>query len=101
MDSRRADKEDRPMASTKQFEYESYEDNETVQRYLASILDGFKNGRINLNSDEETISLKPNGLIQFRVKVQTKARANKLSIKMQWKEPDKQSKKPKSIEISS
>jgi amphi-Trp domain-containing protein len=89
------------MASSKQFEYESFEDSQTVQRYLASLLEGFKNGRINLNSEEETISLKPNGLIQFRVKVQTKARANKLSIKMQWKEPGKQAKKPKGIKISS
>jgi amphi-Trp domain-containing protein len=90
----------RQMASNKQFEYESYEDNQTVQRYLSSLIEGFKNGRINLNSEDETISLQPNGLIQFRVKVQTKARTNKLSIKLQWKERERP-KKTKTMQISS
>ena len=87
--------------AAREFEFESYEDNQTVQRYLESLIEGFKNGRINLNSDEECISLHPNGLIHFRVKVQSKSRANKLSIKLQWKNPDRKSKPPKSIEITS
>jgi amphi-Trp domain-containing protein len=77
------------VAKDNQFEFESYEDTESVQRYLQSLLDGFRNGRITLNSDKECVVLSPRGLIQFQVKVEKKSRQNKLSLKLYWKEAER------------
>jgi amphi-Trp domain-containing protein len=83
--------ENENMAKDNQFEFESLENTDTLQRYLQSLIDGFRSGRITLNSDRDCIVLNPNGLIQFQVKVEKKSRQNKLSLKMSWKETSQDS----------
>ncbi len=71
------------------FEYESIQDNETVGNYLESFVKGFRRGKINLKTDENTIELEPNNLLQFTVKSEKKGNESRIAIKVSWSDADK------------
>ncbi|MBG0788955.1 MAG: amphi-Trp domain-containing protein [Desulfovibrionaceae bacterium] len=73
------------MAEEK-FIFDSLQDCRTIKDFLASLTDGFDKGSITLSTDEDAIELCPMGLLNFTVKAKKKGNANKLSIKVEWKD---------------
>lgn len=88
------------MAGTQEFEYESVQTRESVQEFLKSLVEGFENSRISLKSDQEEILLTPQELLNFSIKAKRKGLKNKLSFKIEWKEPEA-NKKQGTISIES
>lgn len=76
------------MAKDLEFEHESIQDNETVGDYLASLIEGFKKGKIVLSSDEHQIELTPNNNLHFDLNAKRKGNKSKLSIKLSWRNTD-------------
>jgi amphi-Trp domain-containing protein len=74
------------MADHGSFEYASYQDLETIQRFLESLNQGFAKERIVLSSGDDTIELTPKNLLKFAVRAKKKEGKTKLSIKISWKE---------------
>jgi amphi-Trp domain-containing protein len=74
------------MAEYGSFDYESYQDLETIQKFLGSLNNGFANERIVLSSGDDTIELHPKNLLKFSVRAKKKEDKTKLSIKISWKE---------------
>ncbi len=74
------------MARDEQFEHESFQDNETIGKYLDALVEGFQKGTITLSSEGDQVVLSPNNLLQFQVKARKKGSKSKLSIKISWKE---------------
>ncbi len=74
------------MADDHLFEYEAFQDNETIGGYLSALVEGFEKGRISLRSLDEEIVLSPNNLLQVSIKARKKGSKNKLSIKVTWKD---------------
>jgi len=72
-------------SNNKQFDYESYQDNDTIANYLSALIDGFKNGKISLQSKTGDIILNPNNLLQFSMKARQKDEKSKITIKIEWK----------------
>jgi amphi-Trp domain-containing protein len=68
------------------FEYESYQDLETIQNLLASLNQGFAKERIVLSSGDDTVELEPKNLLKLSVRAKKKEDKTKLSIKISWKE---------------
>lgn len=68
------------------FEYESYQDLDTIQKFLESLHQGFDKERIVLTSGDDTIELQPKNLLKFSVRAKKKEDKTKLSIKVSWKE---------------
>jgi len=74
------------MADEK-FIYDSLQDPESITRFIATLRDGFENGRISLLTNGEEIVLSPKGLLNFSVKAKRKRDGeSKLTIKVAWKE---------------
>ncbi len=71
------------MAEQKFF-FESFQDSETIKSYLESLIKGIAEKKIVLTTDDEDITLHPNGLLKLTVKAKKKADKNRLSIKMAW-----------------
>ena len=88
------------MPKSKEFEYESLQDTQTIRQYLQSLIDGFENGRITLNSEDERIILHPKSLLRFTIKAQTKDDKSRLYIAISWKNSSKDAGK-ENISISS
>jgi amphi-Trp domain-containing protein len=74
------------MAKYGNFEYESYQDLETIQKVLESLNQGFTKQRIVLSSGDDTIELEPKNLLKFSLRAKKKENKTKLSIKISWKD---------------
>ena len=74
------------MTEYGKFEYESYQDLQTIQKFLESLQDGFIKGKITLSSGTDELVLEPKNLLNFRVKAKKKESSCKLEIKISWKE---------------
>lgn len=74
------------MADYGSFEYSSYQDLNTIQKFLESLNQGFAKERIVLSSGDDTIELEPKNLLKFGVRAKKKEDKTTLSIKISWKE---------------
>ena len=91
------------MSNDQKFEFDSFQDNTSIQSFLQSLLDGFSKKKIVLSSDTDEIILHPDTLVRFSVKAKKKDGVkNELGIKISWKDPKIELKAPdKTIKISS
>jgi amphi-Trp domain-containing protein len=84
--------------SEEKFVFDSLQDSETIRDFLTSLTDGFEKGCITLSTNGDAIELAPSGLLNFMVKAKKKGSANKLSIKVAWKDSGK-GQKPADTEL--
>jgi amphi-Trp domain-containing protein len=87
------------MSKEEQFEYESLHDNQTVGKYLKALIQGFEKGRISFVSEEGRIVLCPNNLLRLRIKAVKKDDTNRLSVRISWKDSQKEEPKESNISI--
>nr|WP_320010739.1 amphi-Trp domain-containing protein [uncultured Desulfobulbus sp.] len=71
------------MAKQK-FSYDSIQDVSSVRRYLKTLIRSIDEGKIALNSEEESIELHPKGLLHFSIEARKKGRKNKLTLELSW-----------------
>ncbi|MGD9157416.1 MAG: amphi-Trp domain-containing protein [Desulfobacteraceae bacterium] len=76
------------MTDSRRFEHESYEDTETIKRYLKSIIEGFENGSITLTDGKEELKLKVESLLKLKIKGKQKGPRNKLEFTVSWSNRD-------------
>ncbi|MDA8402635.1 MAG: amphi-Trp domain-containing protein [Desulfobacteraceae bacterium] len=91
------------MSNDQKFEFDSFQDNTSIQSFLQSLLDGFAKKKIVLSSDTDEIILHPDTLVRFSVKAKKKDGVkNELGIKISWKDLKIGLKNPdKTIKVSS
>ncbi|RJP85765.1 MAG: amphi-Trp domain-containing protein [Desulfobacteraceae bacterium] len=91
------------MSGDQKFEFDSFQDNTSIQSFLQSLLEGFAKKKIVLSSENDEIILHPDALVRFSVKAKKKDGVkNELGIKISWKDPKIELKAPdKTIKISS
>lgn len=77
------------MASSKDsgvFEYRSFQDIDSIGKYLRALADGFEQGRLSFRSGESELQVTPEGLLDFGIKVKEKNGHVKISLKLDWDE---------------
>ena len=74
------------MSADESFTHESLEDMRSIARYLEAVLEGLRQGKIQLEQNGDSVALHPHGLINFRVKAKKKGERSKLSLKLSWRE---------------
>lgn len=87
------------MSKDREFEHESYQDNLTISKYFQSLIEGFENGKILLQTEEEEIAMYPNDLLKFSIKAKTDGDKSKLTLKISWKSHRKLDGKEESVFI--
>lgn len=70
---------------SQEFEYDSYQDSDSIAKYLQELLEGFREGHIYFEQEGETIDLSPRGLLRFQVRAQQKKHKQSLRLKISWK----------------
>jgi len=68
------------------FEFDSVQDEKSIQAFLAALTEGFGKGRVVLRSESEEIVLCPGALVSFGVKAKRKDGESKMTIKISWKD---------------
>jgi amphi-Trp domain-containing protein len=74
------------MAEYGSFDYESYQDRQSILHFLESLREGFAKGKITLSTGTDAIVLEPKDLLNFRMKAKKKQSRSKLELKISWKE---------------
>lgn len=68
------------------FEHESLEDQESIIKYLETIIDGFKSGKLTFGNNKKSVDLSPQGLLKLKINVSSNEKKVKLGLNMEWKE---------------
>ncbi len=76
------------MTDQGSFEYESYQDIQSIQKFLTSLSEEFKQGKVTLSSGEKAIELLPSGLLKFKILAKKKEKGSKLQIRITWHEEE-------------
>ncbi len=83
------------------FEFESVEDEKSIQAFLTALSDGFGKGRVVLSSEGGRIELSPHAMLTFSVKARRKEGENRLAIRVSWRDQDGQDKAVKGLNVES
>jgi len=75
------------MASSEyqEFEHESLQDRRSIVEYLAALGEGFRQGKLSLSRNGETVVLATPDLLRFDVQAKQKRDRAQLVVKMSWK----------------
>lgn len=73
------------MSKEQRFEYESFQDTQSIVQYLEALVEGFKNKRIAFSSDNKEIVFNPEDVVKFEVKAVSKEDKARIGIKVSWK----------------
>ena len=74
------------MSHDGKFEFDSVQDEKSIQTFLAALTEGFGRGRVVLRSEAEEIVLTPGALVNFGVKAKRKDGERKMTNKIAWKD---------------
>ncbi|MCR4317767.1 MAG: amphi-Trp domain-containing protein [Planctomycetes bacterium] len=83
-----------------EFSHESLQDAKSISKYLGALMEGFESGSIELGSAEQTMVLKPQGLLDFEIRAKKSGSRSRVSLKLSWRE-DSDKKPPKNLKIKS
>lgn len=86
------------MPQSNHFEYDSYQDNDSILQYLKALQEGFENKRLVFSSDNREIVLTPEDIVRFSVKAIQKQDKSKIEIKISWKTQESKHDKSMTIE---
>ena len=75
----------------KTIKHDSYQDADTIKQYLQQIIDGLDKGKVVISNGEETIKLKPNGLLAFSLTASQGKAIQLLRFKIEWTPEDAES----------
>lgn len=74
------------MAERVEFEHECAEDTQSVVRWLDALREGLARGELELASGQQTLTLRPRGLLHARVRARQRGRERVLSLRLTWNE---------------
>lgn len=76
------------MSREEVFSFASLQDRMTICRYLEVVRDGFQQGTINFSNKDNSLVLKPHGLIRFEIKAGLQDKEVTLNLAFRWEEQE-------------
>lgn len=73
------------MGKKHTFEHESLQDRETIVAYLEALTAGLRSGELRLSQGEQTLELKPSGLLTLSVRAARKRERVRLDLRVSWR----------------
>ena len=89
------------MADRDDFKHDSLQDTESVVRYLKAMIDGFEKGHLEFTTDDQSLELEPQGLLELEVRAKRRGGRVKVSLKFSWREePEETRERSNGLKIS-
>jgi len=82
------------------FRHESLQDSKTIKDILKSLTDGLASGRLSFSDADDSIELRPKGLMNLKITASQEDSLNKVNIRITWQSEDKD-KENKSLKVKS
>ncbi|MBF0117518.1 MAG: amphi-Trp domain-containing protein [Desulfobacterales bacterium] len=89
------------MNGIEEFEHDSYQDRESIKKYLLAIVEGFEKGSVSFRVEQDSILMPLDNFLRFKIKAKRREEKNKLYISISWKEKQASSRKKENIVIGS
>ena len=83
------------------FRHDSLQDRQSIQGILKSISNGLAKGKISFSDEDDSIVMRPEGLLDLKVTASQEPRKNRISIRISWQTDDDKQKKKKKLSVSS
>lgn len=77
------------MSSGQRFKHESIQEPASIVKYLKALCDGFAQEAVTFSSEDQSLVLKPKGMINLEVDAKSKDGEMKLAIKLRWRDKEK------------
>jgi amphi-Trp domain-containing protein len=82
------------------FRHESLQDSKTIKEILKSLTDGLASGKLSFSDADDSIELRPKGLMNLKITASQEDNLNKVNIRITWQSEDKD-KGNKSLKVKS
>ncbi|MDX1334308.1 MAG: amphi-Trp domain-containing protein [Gammaproteobacteria bacterium] len=82
------------------FRHESLQDSKTIKGILKSLTDGLASGKLSFSDADDSIELRPKGLMNLKITASQEDNLNKVNIRITWQSEDKD-KENKSLKVKS
>ena len=82
------------------FRHDSLQDSQAIQAILKSICNGLEKGKITFSDEDDSIIMRPEGLLDLKVTATQEPRKNRISIRIAWQADDADRKKKKKLSVS-
>jgi amphi-Trp domain-containing protein len=71
------------------FRHESVQDSKTIKGLLKALTDGFASGKLSFSDDDDSIELKPKGLMRLKITANQEDSMNRVNIRIAWQSEEK------------
>ena len=82
------------------FRHESLQDSKTIKEILKSLTDGLASGKLSFSDADDSIELRPKGLMNLKITASQEDNLNRVNIRITWQSEDKD-KGNKSLKVKS
>jgi len=82
------------------FRHESLQDSKTIKDILKSLTDGLASGKLSFSDADDSIELRPKGLMNLKITASQEDNLNKVNIRITWQSEVKD-KENKSLKVKS
>lgn len=83
------------------FRHDSLQDKESIQEILNAISKGLEKGKITFTDEDDSIVMKPEGLLDLKVTATQEPAKNRISIRIAWQKSEEEKKRKKKLSVSS
>ncbi len=83
------------------FRHDSLQDSQSIQDILKSISNGLAKGKLTFTDEDDSIVMKPDGLLDLKVTATQESNKNRINIRISWQKDDDDKKKKKKLSVSS
>jgi amphi-Trp domain-containing protein len=71
------------------FRHESLQDAKTIKGILKAFTDGLASGKLGFSDDDDSIELKPGGLMNLKITASQEDSMNRVNIRITWQSKEK------------
>jgi len=71
-----------------EFFYESVQDSKNIVEYLNELVLGFQKGEISFSNGDRTLTVRPQGLVDFELKIKSKSGKTKIEMEIEWNDKE-------------
>ena len=82
------------------FRHESLQDSKTIKNILKSLTDGLASGKLSFSDADDSIELRPKGLMNLKITASQEDNLNKVNVRITWQSEVKD-KENKSLKVKS
>ena len=83
------------------FRHDSLQDKQSIQAILKAISNGLAKGKITFSDEDDSIVMKPEGLLDLKITATQEPAKNRISIRIAWRNKEDAKKKKKKLSVSS